>query len=1683
MPFLSLRKLLSRLLPNSRACRPQRQHHSPLLLESLEDRTLLSVFTVTNTDDSGAGSLRQAILDANAASGTNSIAFAIDGTGVHTIQSGSALPSITAPLVIDGTTQPGFEGSPLIELNGSAAGPDANGLFIRAGNSTVKGLIVNGFAQAAIELTVGGNNTVAGNYIGTDPTGTTAVANGDGILVTSTSNTIGGVMAAARNLISGNLRTGIDAAGSGANTIEGNYIGTDPTGTTAVANGDGILVTSTSNTIGGVMAAARNLISGNLRTGIDAAGSGANTFEGNYIGTDVTGTHALGNQTGVSLDERQDTLGGTVTGAGNLISGNDIGVEMSQPAINVEGNFIGTEVSGTAALSNRIGILVQSSNAFLCVIGGITPAARNLISGNRFAGVQFASGGSGTVEGNFIGTDISGTMPIGNGYGVFISNDGIIVGGTTAEARNVISGNTSGVEILSANGNRIQGNYIGTNASGTAALGNVNGIELLSGNNNLVGGTAAGSGNVISGNFNAGVLLTSTGNQVQGNLIGVNPLGTAALPNPVGIYVSGPNNLIGGTANGAGNLISGNTSVGIDLSGALANGNQVQGNRIGTNLAGTATLPNSQGVTVSGSNNTIGGTVAGAGNLISGNTGNGISIITGATANLIQGNDIGIDVTGTHALGNHQNGVLVVASSGNTIGGTTPGARNVISGNALNGITGGNGIMGAGSNVIEGNYIGTDVTGTHDLGNESGIQMDAPFDTLIGGTAAGAGNLISGNQGTGINLVFGQGNRIQGNTIGTDVTGTVALGNLGGVRLQFESDDLVGGTAAEAGNLISANDFDGVFLVNNDSGMVVQGNKIGTNITGTRALGNGRDGVTLTANVHNSIVGGTTDSARNLISGNQRDGVLISEGSFGNLVEGNYVGTDVSGTLALGNARHGVDIGGTDISLGFPPPTNNTIGAAAVGGGNLISGNQAAGVLINRISTGQSSSGNAIQGNHIGTDAAGVVALPNMIGIDIEASGNMIGGTTPGAGNVISGNSSAGILLRASSTIVQGNYIGTDVSGSSSVGNTVGVSVSSSSTIGGTASGAGNLISGNRMAGIDVADNGTVIQGNIIGTDVTGTLALPNQTGVSIAGRLNTIGGIGPGAGNLISGNSQAGIAITGSSTSNNVIQGNKVGTEITGAHALGNLVGIQIGAEVGANTIGGVVSGAGNIISGNQLDGIAIAANGTVVAGNFIGTDINGTAALANGRYGILVSGSNNAIGGAMLAARNLISGNVSSGINLSAGDNDLVTGNYIGTDVSGANALGNLDGVTVNTPNNIIGGQADGAGNLISGNRRNGVLINSSTGNRLLGNFIGTDARGSLALANAVGVSLTRGANNTVGGTAAGAGNVISGNTTYGIESFGIATGDQVQGNFIGTDASGAAPLPNSIGVLIHGGSDSNVTIGGTADGARNVISGNTNEGIAITSSSNLVLGNYVGTDATGAQPLANGIGVSIGGSGNTVGGTAAAAGNLISGNTTYGVLISGTGAIFNRIQANLIGTDATGTAALANGYGVFINEASHNTIGGTMVAAGNRIAFNNNDGVLVQFGTGNAIRANSIFANAGLGIRLRNGGNHDQPAPVVTSASSAGGFLKFQGTLTAAPLTTYTLEFFASATADPSGFGQGERFLGFITVTTDANGNATFAAGFASDVLPGEFLSATATDPDNNTSAFSQDVLITG
>ncbi len=382
-------------------------------------------------------------------------------------------------------------------------------------------------------------------------------------------------------------------------------------------------------------------------------------------------------------------------------------------------------------------------------------------------------------------------------------------------------------------------------------------------------------------------------------------------------------------------------------------------------------------------------------------------------------------------------------------------------------------------------------------------------------------------------------------------------------------------------------------------------------------------------------------------------------------------------------------------------------------------------------------------------------------------------------------------------------------------------------------------------------------------------------------------------------------------------------------------------------------------------------------------------------------------------------------------------MAGNLIGTNMKGTAALGNLGGgvVIAGGTGAIIGAPDGPAGNLISGNTGDGIDIGAGAVNTVVeGDYIGTDETGTKPLPNTgSGVSVDDAAGVTIGGTGQGVGNVISANGQAGVSITGTAaTGVVLLGNRIGTDETGTAALGNgSFGVIVNG--TPGVTIGGTAEGEGNIISANPTAGIGLFA------------DTTGAL-----------------------------------------------IEGNLIGTDDTGSLPLGNGNGIVIDgSSSNNTIGGTAASAGNTIAFSTGIGVDVDAtaGTGNAIRLNSIFSNTALGIDLggdgvtlndsagHTGPNDFENFPVITAINSAGGVTTVTGSLSSTADTTFAVDFFTLSSKNASGYGEGRYLLGSASVMTDAAGNADFVFQFPTPAAGARFATATATDPGGNTSEFSQ------
>jgi titin len=414
-------------------------------------------FTVTNTNDSGLGSLRQAILDVNNNPGASMIAFNISSSGVPAIKpqtldnSVSAFPIVIRSVTVDGTTQ----AAGLVEIDGSnftqrVNGNVINGLIIAGGNSVVRGLVINRFSGDGVFAAVRGSNVIEGNLFGTDIDGTLALGLSSGLTISQVNgNTVGGTALPARNVCSGNFFRGIEISESSDNKVQGNLIGIDRTGTVILGNGESGLAVdcgSTNNVIGGTVTGGRNIISGNEIVGLSIFSSLSSPFcptsgtlvQGNFIGTDITGNFPLGNlNLGIDNLGADGLIGGTSPDARNVISANRFrGVDFYSPSAKnnlLQGNFIGTDSSGTRALANGF-VGVSVTQAPDNIIGGLISEARNVISGNAvqgvgigihkidpFTGKEFVGETGAIVQGNFIGTDLTGIIPLGNGSdGVFV---------------------------------------------------------------------------------------------------------------------------------------------------------------------------------------------------------------------------------------------------------------------------------------------------------------------------------------------------------------------------------------------------------------------------------------------------------------------------------------------------------------------------------------------------------------------------------------------------------------------------------------------------------------------------------------------------------------------------------------------------------------------------------------------------------------------------------------------------------------------------------------------------------------------------------------------------------------------------------------------------------------------------------------------------------------------------------------------------------------------------------------------------------------------------------------------------------------------------------------------------------------------------------------------------------------
>ena len=1733
----------------------------PSAIEPLEARIAPATFTVLTSADSGAGSLRQAILDANALPGLDNITFNIPNVITATVILQSSLPTINDAVFLDGSSQPGTSDAPKIIILGSRSFPiDNPGLWLSgpsANGSTIKGVSVIGFAGDGLAIVGSDHNTVLASTFGISKLGPNGNG-GNGIgLYNANYTTLGGSPVGEGLVVSANTasKAAIRIENSSHNKVLGSKIGTDLTGALARSNfGDGIAINGgTDNVIGAP--GKGNVISGNL-DGIKLVSALDVVIQGNLLGLTADGLHPLpiGNN-GIEALSSRPKIGGTQPGEGNVIANSTrAGIYLFGSATGtsftvIQGNLIGTDWLGNVipftlgkdgtrlpntGTGNRQGIL--ASGVSNVAIGGSTAGARNIISGNgtsdvknpsfldEYGGIILYNATNCTVAGNYIGTDPTGTKAAGNlNDGIRINGGtGITIGGTTSAARNIISANglatntaftdfRSGITITGNPVATIIGNYIGTDVSGSKDLGNyLDGIRIGTVNstsasstayNLVIGGDSAVKGNVISGNGGYGIHV-----------------GATALSPTYSVY----------------NVQIGNNFIGTDAGGAKPIGNDSGGLYLTTKSSQTFV-----GVVRAGSENPS----VIARNIISANGGAGITVDGDRPS--IKNNYLGTDVGGNQALGNKLNGLLLTSSASNaTI------FNNVISAN-------GSGATGQGA-------AGLAVSGSNHSISKNTIGLRANLNGALGNAGAGiyvfgTSSFVSIGNGESPNLIGGNGG--DGITINSSTNGS----------LQVTSNTI--GFSPNGGDGIHA------FLAGKGS-LSIQNNSISGNIgagltihaVGSSSIrsnsiqNNGGDGVSISGS-------GTSSLLNNILSGNGGFGLNLSEGA-NSFVEGNTIGLLSNGTTVSGNRQGGILITGMAATLG-----------GSDGFANIISGNNGPGITVNGAPV-----GTLLAKNWIGTDRLGHAA-PNLgntgAGILIQNSdGVTIGRQNSSVKNVIAGNGNSGkqpystggiVLLNSTNTLIQNNYIGTDATGlviAGNLGDGIHIEGGSGNVIGGSSEGSGNLISGNTGSGLSLnhAQLGTSILGNLIGTDQNGVVqpatALSPATGnagdgITVLGSSDIqIGGTDAASRNVISGNGYAGVSIQNSSAI--TVQGNYLGTNADGQaiitesdrltlspwHTGNTHAGIYV-ANSHDLTIGGTVAGTGNVVSGNGLPNSLVGPYGgiylasttdSVVAGNLVGTDATGSLAQGNYGFGIEVDGGSGLlIGGSTPGARNVISANgqfgpgnftyvLRSGIVVALGAGVTIAGNYIGTDASGTQSLGNFyDGIQVGPTNPevdtpigavLIGGATPESGNVIAGNGANGIAIGNdlAPANYVLSpvqigfNFIGTDATGTHALGNARdGILLDAGSTGVRVGLLlqndleTPARNVIAANGGIGVNVSG--THHLIADNYIGLDATGSAPLGNgSVGVSVGGQlAAEDVAV------LRNVIAGNRLGGLSLDGANQVVVaGNTIGLDPTRTIAFGNGdAGLSlydrvhdivIGPTtfhgqnidGNVIGGSGSGGFN------GSGIWIGGADVQNVRITHNSIGVYA-GHAFSNVGSGIELGQAfvPRPPDGGPLIDVGppagsvtisdNSIAFNQFDGIRLGNAAHATITHNEIYGNGGLPIALGNfpvfndpldadaGANELQNNAEFRSAYLRYGATLARGSFAGAPNRDLRIEFY-SYTTDSLGHEIGSTFLSEIIVHTDASGHATVSADLAA-LAPGARVGSTVTDlGTGNTSEYS-------
>ncbi len=1386
--------------------------------------------------DNGNGecSLREAIQESNATLKLDFVVFNIPGGGVPTIQPGATY-NITNPIYLDATSQPNTH---RVEIDGTNIAGDGFGLggnaFVFTDNgNTLKGFVINRVNGQSIFLDGGDGNTIQDNLINTDVTGMTLSARTDGGMFAKNSSD---------NLIANNVvaQGGIylrqENGTTSNNTIQENYIALNKDGGALTGGRNGIYIEGNNNTL------ASNVVP----YGVSVYGN-QNTLQLNFIGTDATGTNALPNTSLALIVEGDGNIIGGAPGLGNVITNAyDFGIKVNAGSDNnqISYNHIGTDVSNTLPL------------------------------GNGFAGMYFTSGTGNQIRYNTIAkSGLNPDDPEGN-YPVY----------------------RAGIAIVSddADGFTIERNYIGTNENGDANLGNAErGIYLDDADNITI------QYNVIAGNAFQGIDLSfdADNNVIKNNGIGTDLNGNWNLGNGsfgINLYVSS-NNILGAPFEG--NLIANNKGAGIRVEYTGSAQNKIQGNRIWNTQPYPSFAYDGEGIVIAGGvDNEIGGTNYGEGNEIFNNQGAGVGIESG--------------------------GVIFALPT-----------RNFILGNSIYN-NGGLGIRFFGQDPEGVNYPAPVIASWTTTPNDGG-GGDCCFESFNATAKADTARDA----------------RVKKNGAKKKVKAVVTENNSPDERAKSNKGKNKKQTVSAAESVSTQNGT--------------------TNITGTL------DGAANTTYRIEYFANNACDTSNN--------------GEGETLVGFEYITTDGNGTFDL-NATLSVSIPqNVFVTATATDPNNNTSvfsnckatvqlvvndnGDAAdenVGDGTCLT---AGGVCTLRAAIQEANANAAPDTIRFNIPGGSVPTIQPSTELPTISAPVTIDGTTQPEGWVqldgfespYGANAADGLEISAGSSTIKGLVI--------------------------------NRFQG---AGIRLTTNGgNTIIGNRFGTNVDGTAVLDGSA--SILGEdssNNFIGGTNSQERNLFA----HAIRFSGANGGGNIIQGNYFGTDVTG---MTRLQAASVILESPNNTVGGSDFGAGNLL----LGGVFITSDGNSVQGNLIGTDVTGMNGLDLGSGIKITDGSNNLIGGDSSAARNVIA-NVGDAIAIVASadeiaDSNQIINNYIGVKINGAEALGNYGaGIVLETPpftnaqitNTII---------------RNNIISNSGLGNAEFGD----------------GIRIERGARYTV-----------------------------IQDNKIGTDQNGELDFGNrNAGIYLHDGKNSTIV--------NNVVSGN-REGIvlALQSDNNTVQGNRIGVNANGSSALGNeDIGILIDFSkNNLIGGTSPAQANIIgaNGGGSYfeaGIVLHDTQTQGNIIQGNYIGTNPNG-ANLANTLGILVEKNGFNFgpegnfIGGTATGAGNIIANNQFEGIVLN-SPFNAARGNSIFNNGTLGIDVAANGV-DEGLPSIFTAYFENGALEISGGRATSPGGTFGLDVFSNTACDSSGKGEGETYLGSMDIELDDNGifDATFPANLS-------------------------------